>query len=129
MERPGIEPSPVEDAPQRGVRKGRNLPLPEGHPDAKRRQDAKSVRTSPSTDAKKRDDGGPKSAPSTKSDRKDARGKDDLRKSHPNYKGYDATKGKPRKLLDMFCKERPTDNKRKRKGGGGGKRKFVPWCK
>lgn len=48
-----------------------------------------------------------------------------------NFKGYDATKGKPKslakRLLEEICKPRPTDN-RKKKGGGGGK-KWAPWCK
>lgn len=41
-----------------------------------------------------------------------------------NYKGYDATAGKPDKLERPNCKERPSDNR----SGGGGSRSFIPWC-
>lgn len=67
----------------------------------------------------------------TRSAPRDARvgKKGSSRLTDKNYKGYDATKGKPdKKKKDIWhCKDRPSGEDTK-KSGGGGSRSFIPWC-
>jgi len=82
-----------------------------------------------------------KVSPQDALDRKKKRGSERL--NDRNYKGYDATKGNPRRRNKLrHCKERPDPNReperdenKKGGGSGGGKpstkkdKDFVPWCK
>lgn len=89
--------------------------------DAKRRrvQPSKSARTNQALDADK----GKRGADAK---RRRAKPSKSATMSDKNFKGYDATKGKPDHLKELRCKERPKDNKPK--GGGGSGKRFVPWC-
>lgn len=90
-------------------------------------------------DAKRRGAKPPKSAPAQgrstsardkpsarSSDQRDARkAKGSAKLTDKNYKGYDATRGKPGKK-EWHCKEPPKDTRPK--PGGGGSKRFIPWC-
>lgn len=106
----------------------------------RRRNAAKSAGLSISTEQKKKHRTARKVSPQDAPDRKKKRGSERL--NDRDYKGYDATKGNPRRRNKLrHCKERPDPNReperddKKTGGGGGGKphpkkgKDYVPWCK
>jgi hypothetical protein len=90
--------------------------------DAKR-QGAKPPKSAPSS-PRTRDKVKTPAARSSPKGARQAKKSGSAKLTDKNYKGYDATAGKPGKKERPTCKDRPSDNR----SGGGGSRKFIPWC-